>query len=118
MTRRANVRRRRQGPEPRRRSVEAPEIGDNDGPRQYFGPIRTDKHSCGVVGVEFLLLEKKADRDEELKHFAHQKLNENPTRRPSFLDWTRSSKRDDIDSGSMAGYVVPRKRQKVDEEAT
>ena len=76
------------------------------------------RREIGVVGLEFLLLEKKVDRDEELKRFAYQKLNENPTRRPSFLNWTRSSKRDDIDSGSMAGYVVPRKRQKVDEEAT
>ena len=66
----------------------APEIGEENGPRRMYSPMRADKRSCGRVLR--LFAERHGKADEGLRGFAGQLMNENPRKRPPLLEWHES----------------------------
>ena len=82
----------------------APEIGEENGPRQMYSPMRANKWSCGHVLC--LFAERHGKADEGLGGFAAWLMNGNPCMRPPLLEWHESK--------MTVTITVPKKRQRVD----
>ena len=79
----------------------APEIGEENRPRQMYSPMRADKWSCGRVLR--LFAERHGKADEGLRGFATRLMNRNPRKRPPLLEWHESR--------TKAAITVPEKRR-------
>ncbi|KAH9041678.1 kinase-like domain-containing protein [Lactarius pseudohatsudake] len=60
----------------------APEMGEEDGPRAMYSPIKADRWSCGRVLLRHILVGRG---DNRLSRFAEQLMSRDPQRRPSLL---------------------------------
>ena len=81
----------------------APEVGEENGPRRMYSPMRADKWSCGRVLR--LFAERHGKADEGLGLFAGRLMNGDPRKRPPLLEWQSKVK---------VTIVVPKKRRRVD----
>ena len=62
----------------------APEMGNEDGPKLMYSPIKADRWSCGcVIRCHFMV----GKEDKRLSKFAAQLMMGDPHQRPSLLDW-------------------------------
>ena len=59
----------------------APEIGNQDGPRRSYSPIRADLWSCGLI-LQYLTSNSADKEDDHLKALTKRLLNINPQLRP------------------------------------
>ena len=82
----------------------APEIGEEDGPRRMYSPMRADKWSCGRVLR--LFAERHGKADEGLGGFAARLMNGDPRKRPPLLEWHESK--------TKVTIAIPKKRRRVD----
>jgi serine/threonine protein kinase len=79
----------------------APEIGEENGPRRMYSPMRADKWSCGRVLR--LFAERHGKADEGLRGFAARLMDGDPRKRPPLLEWHESK--------TKVKIAVPRKRR-------
>ncbi|KAH9168843.1 kinase-like domain-containing protein [Lactarius sanguifluus] len=63
----------------------APEMGEEDGPRAWYSPIKADRWSCGRVLLHHILVGKG---DNRLSRFASQLMSRDPEQRPSLIGWS------------------------------
>ena len=83
----------------------APEIGEENGPRQMYSPMRADSADKWLCGrVLNLFAERHGKVDEGLKGFAARLMNGDPRKRPSLLEWSESK--------TKAIIAVPKKRRR------
>jgi serine/threonine protein kinase len=81
----------------------APEIGDQDGPRCLYSPIRADLWSCGLV-LRYLALRRGKEED-IFETLARQLLNKKPYFRP-MLSLPRLDKKMRLPSPGKATLVL------------
>ncbi|KAH9168835.1 kinase-like domain-containing protein, partial [Lactarius sanguifluus] len=58
----------------------APEMGEEDGPRAWYSPIKADRWSCGRVLLHHIMVGKG---DERVWEFGKQLMARDPQQRPS-----------------------------------
>ncbi|KAH9041661.1 kinase-like domain-containing protein [Lactarius pseudohatsudake] len=67
------------------RNWTAPEMGEEDGPRAMYSPIKADRWSCGRVLLRHILVGRG---DNRLSRFASQLMARDPQQRPSLVSWS------------------------------
>ncbi|KAH9052928.1 kinase-like domain-containing protein [Lactarius deliciosus] len=63
----------------------APEMGEEEGPRAWYSPIKADRWSCGRVLLRHILVGKG---DNRVSRFASQLMARDPEQRPSLVGWS------------------------------
>ncbi|KAH9052933.1 hypothetical protein EDB83DRAFT_2265766 [Lactarius deliciosus] len=70
------------------RNWTAPEMGEEDGPRAWYSPIKADRWSCGCVLLRHIMVGKG---DKRLWEFGKQLMARDPQQRPSLVGWDKWS---------------------------
>ncbi|KAH8982946.1 kinase-like domain-containing protein [Lactarius deliciosus] len=64
----------------------APEMGEEDGPRAWYSPIKADRWSCGRVLLHHIMVGKG---DKRVWEFGKQLMAQDPQQRPSLVGWDK-----------------------------
>ena len=65
----------------------APEMGEEDGPKRMYSPIKTDRWSCGRVIFRHIMVRTGEKGDHRLLKLANQLTAKDPQERPSLVEW-------------------------------